>query len=282
MSCIYQISWFSKVMRVQPEELLAESTIIGTDAEASGRLLTDAANFEIKEASWEVIRSPGGVLDGRGVVPGLKGVAAYFNAGKELRRAVGEEAGGLARELFAECIRGMIQAETFLYQERGYPTAEAYGGYWEKLYLNSCRYYSSLDRISRRWSDYVSGYSTGSTFFNRVKSCSIYKKRDGLTTAGILTDSFHEMSAIIDFNAEGTVTGCSGNFLRAPDQVCFENSSLLDGLIGAPLIGFGKKDIAKIIGGPLGCDHLVDLVGDMVKSINTVFKNNSNVLEEGL
>ncbi|HOV78469.1 MAG TPA: DUF2889 domain-containing protein [Bacillota bacterium] len=267
MEIIFQRNWFSTVRGVHRRDLLAGTYLTGTDVEASGRLLIDRKTFVIKDACWEVYRSPGGKLNGINPVPRLKGVTAYFNAGGELRRSVGNAAGGLAREMLAECVRAVIQAETFVYGDRGYPTAEAYGEYWEKHYLNSCRYYSNLHRVSRKWSDYVGNYCRGENFFNRAKFCSIAKKPDGLKASGGLSDSFHEMGVSFVLDREGRVTRCTGNFLRAPDPVCFENGAFLERFTGVVLPGCGKKEIAGIVGGPGGCDHLVDLISDLGKAV---------------
>lgn len=267
MDLIYQRNWSCTVKDMPAGDLLAETFIIGTEIEAAGRLIVDKRTFEIKDAVWEVYRSPGSKLNGSYPVPGLKGVTAYFNAGGELRRIMGNEAGGLARELLAECVRGIIQAETFLYLERGYPSPEAYGEYWEKYYVDSCRYYSNLHRISRKWPEYVENFYCGANFFNRTRSCSVFEKPGGITAAGNLSDSFHEMGVVVDIDEGGRITGCTGNFLRAPDRVCFENASMLEQLKGIVLPGCSKKQIGKVIGGAQGCDHLVDLVNDLGKTV---------------
>ncbi len=272
MKLIYGRSWYGYVKGISPENILAETFLNGTEIEAAGRLTVNIKTFVIKEAVWEVYRSPGNKFNGCKAVPALKGATAYFNIGKDLRRAVGDEAGGLAGEMLAECIRGIIQAETFLYRERGFQTSDDYGRYWERHYLNSCRYYSNLDRVTRKWSEYVSNYWRGASFFNRSKNCSVFSKPDGLKVTGNLSDSFHEMGAVIDVDAEGRVTGCRGGFLRAPDRVCFESGSLLQDLKGIILPHCGKKQIGKVIGGGQGCDHLVDLVSDMAKAVTATIE----------
>lgn len=270
MKVIFQNNLFSSVRGIHKGDLLAEAYLLATDIEASGKLITDRKSFAIKHARWEVYRSPEGKFNGINVVPKLEGVTAYFNAGAILRRAVSDQAGGLARELLAECIRGIIQAETFIYKDRGYETAEAYGEYWEKHYLNSCRYYSNLHRVSCKWSEYVRNYSRRANFFNRAKTCSVIKAEDRLTVTGGLSDSFHEIGVIFYIDETGRVTECTGNFLRAPDPVCFENGDLLKGLEGLLLPRCGKKEIARVIGGAEGCDHLVDLVSDLGKAVHSL------------
>lgn len=273
MEYVFQKSWFCSVTALDGGELLAETSLVGTDIEASGRLVVERSTFIVIDAGWEVTRSPEGSLNGSGVLPGLKGVTAYFNSGGDLRHEAGDIAGGLVRELLAECVRGIIQAETFLYRERGYLTPEAYGEYWETSYLNSCRYYSNLHRISRRWSEYVNSYYTGKKLFNRFKSCSIVRSAGGFSIAGIFNDSFHEMGICVNLNDQGMVLDCRGNFLRAPDSVCFENAARLERLKGTFLPDFNKKEVISKIGGPSGCDHLADLVYDLAKGLRKVLNS---------
>lgn len=279
MEFIFQNSKFCSVSTRDRGELIAKSTLVGTNAEASGWLLIDRSTFIIKEAGWEINRSQEGRFNGSGSIHGLKGVTAYFNSGGDLRREAGDIAGGLVREMLAECVKGIIQAETFLYNDRGYPTPESYGEYWEKFYLDSCRYYSNLHRVTRRWSEYVGGYYTDKKLYARAKNCSILRVSGGYTAAGMFSDSFHEMGVCVNLNDEGMVLGCRGNFLRAPDQVCFENDSLLENLRGSNLSGLGKKQIVDVIGGPGGCDHLVDLLYDMAKGFGEVLQQQRKRVE---
>lgn len=267
MEFIHQNNWFCSVKDTHAADLVGETVLIGTDIEAVGRLIVNKKTFAIIDASWEIIRSPGCAMNGSGTVPGLIGVTAYFNAGSFLRRAVEGKPGELVRGLLAECVRGIIQAETFLYKERGYPTPEAYGEYWERSYLDSCRYYSNLNRISLRWPEYIAKIRPGDNYFNRSKTCSIYKQPGGVRATGILSDTYHEISVTMDLDREGQVTGCTGSFLRAPDVVCFENISLLKRFSGAVFPGCHKREIARIIGGAQGCEHLVNLLSDMEKTI---------------
>ncbi len=59
--------------------------------------------------------------------------------------------------------------------------------------MDSCRYYSNLDRISREWHDYV-GYAVRSgNLYNKSKCCTVYLRSDeGYTASGTFIDSFHE------------------------------------------------------------------------------------------
>lgn len=275
MEYIFQKSMFCSVNNLKVGDLAAEACLVGTNAEALGWLIIEKSTFIIKEAGWEVTRSPGGSLNGSGILHGLKGKAAYFNSGADLRREAAGVAGGLVREMLAECVKGIIQAETFIYRDRGYPTPEAYGEYWEKFYLGSCRYYSNLHRVSRKWSDYVGGYYTGKKLFARAKNCSVLKLPGRYAAAGVFSDTFHEMAVTISLNDAGMVRECRGDFLRAPDPVCFENSPSLEMLKGAYISSLAKKQVAELIGGPTGCDHLVDLVYTLAKGCGEALNSNA-------
>jgi len=273
MEVLYQSNYFSTVKIIHSDELLAESTLISTDFEAIGQLVTDLKSFKIKKARWDIYRSPDGSMNGSKELPELIGVEAYFSAGGSLRRVAGEDAGGLPRELLAECVKGIIQAETFIFDVRGYPSPGAYDDYWDKIYLNACRYYSNLERVVRRWSDHVGDYKRERNLFNRYMSCRVCRHDDGgLTASGCFSDSFHELGVHADFNGEGIVVACAGNFLRAPDQVCFENREHLCKLIGKKITCIEKKEIGELVGGPKGCNHLVDIIYGLSKAVTVALE----------
>ena len=123
---LYQGSYFYSVKKVKDSELLAETVFLSTELEAVGTLLVDLKSFCIKEAGWEIHRAPDPELQGRGVLPELKGVEAYFNAGRFLSRATDRIGGGLVKGLLTECVRGIIQAETYITKYRGFPTEDEY------------------------------------------------------------------------------------------------------------------------------------------------------------
>ena len=79
-----------------------------TEQEATGQLKVDSSSYEIKDAAWEVFRSPGGKFNARQNATGLKGAIAYFGVGPSIRRELGGIAGGLARELMNECVKALF------------------------------------------------------------------------------------------------------------------------------------------------------------------------------
>lgn len=277
MHCIYHASYSTTVLR-RNDDLWSQCVYLSTDTEAMGMLRVDVYSFHIKEARWHVYRSPGKALNGGGEVPGLIGSEAFMHIGPVLHHQFGEQRGVMARELLAECVRGLMQAETFVYRERGYASAKEYDEYWDGILKDSCRYFSNLDRVAQPWMDYIGGDVRDNSLYNRIKSTNILSSSDNclLINANFL-DSFHELTVNISANFDGIIQGCTGNYLRAPDKVCFENSELLVKMVGRNLTGLTKKDIAQDLGFSSGCTHLVDLVYDISQSFAAADLNKNRV-----
>ena len=102
----------------------------------------------------------------------------------------------------------------------------------------------------------------------------VYQQTDGsFFSTGSFSDSFHELNIQLSFDGmEGMITSCKGTFLRAPDVVCFENSNNLEPFIGKSITELSKKEVAKIIGGPDGCFHLVDIIHDTLVASSVALK----------
>ena len=265
----FQSSCSSSVER-EGEDLLVKSVLIRTDYEASAQLIVDARSFKIKYARWDVFRSPDGYMTASREVPELIGLEAYLNSGIQMRQAVGTEINGMPLFLMAECIKGMVQAETFLIFERGFSSLESFDEHWEMASVNSCRYYSNLDLIDMKWTEYMGEHSTSRNrgLFYRNKSLHVFRNPDGsmLATAGFI-DSFHEIVVRASFSKDGLISECLGNFLRGPDKLCLETLDLLPKLIGKKLAAMSKKEIAVYIGGPCGCSHLLDIFSDLGQAV---------------
>lgn len=272
MRCLFQRMWHSSVRFEEDagEHFLVEVAYCGTDGEACARLLVEPATLLIREAVWEKYRAPEERVPSITKIPALAGVEAYFNSGDALREALAPLGDPCARELFAEAVRGVIQAETFLFKERGFSSPEAYQDNWDRLYVNSCRYYSNLDRVTRGWFEHI-GYShRRGNLFNRMKSQILYLQdnSNSYLLAGNLADSFHNASVELELEMDGkTVKSSKGELLRAPDSVCREASALMNALTGENFENLSKKDIARLLGGGNGCVHLIDLVSDARETI---------------
>ncbi len=273
MTNILQRNWFTAVDRDATSGMLDARTVYrDTDCEVGARLRVNSTTFRIKQAVFEKYSPEMDYIE----VPGLQGVEAYFHCGPALTEAVAD-LGNLPRSLFAETVRGIIQAETFLLEERGFASAREYSDYWEKLYLNSCRYYSNLHRISCKWDEYA-GQGRRHNLFNRFKGQLVYKDcTEGYKVIGSLSDSFHELGVSIVINGDLIVTEARGALLRAPDKVCFEAADFLNNLAGKFLMDMNKKQVAVLLGKGEGCVHLIDTVYDALESIKiAVTKEDGN------
>lgn len=272
MKATYQSTYSCSAER-NGEEMMVKSVLISTDYEVTARIVVDVKSFKIKHARWDAFRLPTGYIFTGKEIPDLVGIDAYFYSGSQIRQAVGEEMRSIPLELIIECIRGVGQAEAFLIPERGYPILKEFDDYCQTIGKDSCRYYSNLDRIAMSWTEYMGEHSTARNkgLFDRHKNYQVFLKPDGsyLTTAGF-TDTFHEILLVTSFTQDGLISECSGDFLRGPDQVCFENVILLPGLIGKNLAAMEKKKLAALVGGPHGCTHLFEIFWDLGRVMTEV------------
>lgn len=255
------------VTRTSPGLIAARTHLIATGWEAAATLTAATATLAIEDAAWTVARSPGGAADGERAVPALRGVLARIGSGADLRAAARDE-GDIPYRLIAECVKGIIQAETYLFRERGFPDAETYEQYWKDTYTGSCRLYSNLDRVVATWYGHISARRWSDLLFTRAKTAAVTAGGDGdLTIAGSFADSFHELGVTLTAQG-GVITAVAGNFLRAPDPVCPETAAHLAALPGIPLAA--GKTAVQSLGGPQGCVHLADLVEHLLWTAATL------------
>ncbi len=272
MKIIDQGYYFTTVNRKNEEELISKTFFVKTDFEAVASLIADIKNFNIREAKWEINRSKDNNRLGKGSLPELIGKDAYFNSGGSVRKIVGTGDDETLRSLYLECIRGFIQAETYIFKERGYKNKQEYYNFWKTEQLNSCRYFSHLDRELYTWFEYVGDYIRENNLFNRNKQYSITEDKAGtIYVTGSLIDSYHEMNAEFSFSKENKIIEkCFIQMPRVPGPVCSEISESAKNLIGIRLDSVVKKNITEILGGSEGCFHLVNIVYDMIRATQII------------
>ncbi|HWP97616.1 MAG TPA: DUF2889 domain-containing protein [Syntrophomonadaceae bacterium] len=275
MSTVYHSTLTLKVNRISDDELLAETSFLSSDREVCAWMRTDVARLQIKDAGWAVYRSPQATVSFQHL-PELVGMEAYLDSGPRLKNALGGKYPELARELLSECIRGIIQSETFFYTERGFIDPAQYDDFWDKLYVNSCHYYSHLDQIDKPWMEYAGGEGQRrGCLFTRCQSVSIHEESPaGFLVDAVFIDSFHELSVRMMVDNSSVVKRTAADYRRAPDKICWNNTRHLDKLEGQHLILLNKKDIANLAGGPEGCHHLVDLLYSVCQAAHTLWLQN--------
>ncbi len=197
------------------------------------------------------------------------GKEAYFNSGPALRELAAVTDDPLVVPLFAETIKGVIQAETFLWEERGYSSAEEYEQSWGEFYQDSCRYYSNLDRVTHAWFHNVGETKREGSLFVRFKTQTLYSLgNDTFLLSGNFNDSFHQISVAFTLDRDMAVQKAEGLLLRAPDAVCKESTVFLGDLLGLRLKGVSKKELANLLGKSQGCVHLIDLTFDAAQVLD--------------
>jgi len=270
LRCLFQRFWHSFVRwEEEKKNLLAEIAYCGTDREACARMLVDPKTLLIKEATWEKYRTPGETGWEILTLPQLVGLEAYFNSGKELRDALSVLQDPLATFLFLEAVRGIIQAETFIFTERGFSSPESYQDYWDNFYINSCRYFSNLERVTQGWFEHIGYSDRRGNIYNRMKAHTLYLKGGSYLLLAHLNDSFHSVCVELEVEKEThTVKKAQGELLRTPDSVCREVAELMSSLRGKKVKGLNKKEIASLLGGGNGCIHLIDLVSDALETLS--------------
>ncbi|MDT8903271.1 DUF2889 domain-containing protein [Anaeroselena agilis] len=265
MTPLYHSNIFTVVTRSGPGRLDARSTLLATGWEATASINAATATFIISDASWIVCRSPGAAHNGSRAVPALAGVAAGLGSGPALRAAAREE-GDVPYRLLVECVKGIIQSETYLFGERGFSDAETFEKSWKENYTGSCRRYSDRSYEGRSWYEHVANRAWSDLLFTRAKTAVVTEHTDGSADiAGSFTDSYHELDSRLSV-VGGVITAAQGAFLRAPDKICAESAAAVASLSGTPLASLGREEVVRRVGGHLGCVHMADLITHMLQT----------------
>jgi hypothetical protein len=262
-SCVFCI------VNKEEEHISSKAVFLSNDFEAQAHLLVDVHHFKICKAEWEISKSHDDSSLGKGNARELAGAEAYYDIGRVLGQFIDPDGDKRIKALFLECVKSLIQAETYVFTERGYPSEAAYEAYWHKREKNGCRYYSHPNDLSSGWFDYVGSYKRQSNLFNKCKNYKLIENGLDLVLQGTFSDSYHEMNAELCFDkTTGIINRCEVLFFRAPDGICFENSIHGAKFVGRNCYTMTRRQIVEIVGGKQGCYHLADLITDMVNGIN--------------
>lgn len=200
----------------------------------------------------------------------LKGLYGYISGKKAIKKKTMNKFPELS-PLFLQCVSGLIQAETYVYDERGYNSKDEYNRYWDNLEEDGCRYYSNkradLRASEPAWMEYVPDNFKATELFKREKRYSAVVEDGTLITVGFLNDTYHEMAISMELNIQGNVLDFQIVFFRGPGQACFSNSENSNMLKGWNIKDISKRDIIKILGGCDGCYHIVELAVELVDVI---------------
>ena len=268
MEFLMQRIWYSSVVRQDEQYLIAKTSYLDSRMERIALIRVKAANLEIEEAWLECLGRPGDMAESREYITGLKGVEAYLGSSSGLRAGLQGIKDEVERSLFNDTVIAIVQAETFLFRERGYSDAVTYSQAWEEFYAGSCRYYSNLDRVKITWGGYMGKTGGEINMLDRGKSQKLYRDDKGsYVINGSLIDSFHQVNTHLELDEGMKVITAWGHLLRVPDAVCRESSQQMENLKGQLLPGMPKKELAHLLGAGQGCVHLIDLTYDSVKTL---------------
>lgn len=274
MECLFQRHWHTEVKKIAHKYLEAETVYHDTSRDLGASMEVAENSLIVRKAIWQEHRPIAKIKEELRILPQLEGIEAYFNSGPAINQALARYNDPLMTSLFAETVKGIIQAETFLFKERGYAMADEYEDYWKKFYTGSCRYYSNLDRVKQHWYEHLGTTERGGILFSRFKQQTLYRVNSGnYFLQGTLSDSFHELSVSIELDEEKKVVNLEGKLLRCPDQICRESTVYLPQLKGKLLSGLTKKEVAHDLGKNQGCVHLIDLTNDLAQTLVLAFQN---------
>ena len=270
MRSLYNCHWHTMINLDTAKNLMGRTTFLSTDIECSFQMKLDPKTFIIKNAFWEIYRGPEKPISLE--IKELTGIEAYLGCGKALRQAILPTYGDMVLTLALDTVRGIIQSESFLIQERGFSHPQEYVNYWEKAYANSCRHFSNLNQTDslKTWVDQLSNHKRYDTLYNRFKSVLITGDTQNIRADASLSDSFHEVGLTMGADRVSTaISSVDCRLLRAPYDICFEAQSFSENLLGYNLKELSKKKTAEILMGNQGCVHIIDLCYDAANILNS-------------
>jgi hypothetical protein len=271
LKVLEQGAYITYANRMNEREVLSQAMFVGSRYESSATIIASVSDFTISRAQYSVHRSPDKGARGEGEIGELKGVIANTDASKIIKGLRDFRDGGRVKELLNENIRTIMQAETYLYRERGFDTREDYERFWQSDKSDFCRPYQKKEDFPdlREWSEHIGAceHHRVDNLYNKYKSFTIIQKNEALAIAsGTYQDSFHQMYAELTYNLAGRdITEFDMVTMRAPHPACYEMSHVgTDLFVGKNIDELKKRDVGKIIGGGPGCFHLVNIVTDMI------------------
>jgi hypothetical protein len=269
MKALFSSQWTSTVKKTA-EGVLGETIYLDTDNEFSIQVLVEPRkSFSILKATIETYRTPKGVeFCQKRELPELTGANASFEVGEALRKVNWESK--LEQNLFLENTKSMIQSLVPILIEKG--MGYAIDEYLRKNILNSCRFYSNLDRVKISWVDYSKDQKRFTNYFCRHQSYGVFSEDDSpgtLKLSGIFCDSFHELSLVMKINGNNKITEARAEMLRGPDDICYETPLESASIVGKELSpDLSRKEISSFLGGGNGCRHMTDMAYFLGQALN--------------
>ena len=257
----------SNIVNRMGDKLCSSCILSDNTFEISTKLIVDIKNFEIIESFAEIHKSPFENMKKIIQLDEFKGKSGYIEGKKWLKRVLDFENGEVLKVLFNQCINGIIQAETYLIQERGFKSNEEYNRYWDQIEENGCRMYCNKHQDDLEWTEYASPLDRKENLFNRSINSKWFELDDkNIFAVGTFSDSYHELHVNLKMKNHEQIETCEIEYKRAPGKACFENYIHQEKLKGKYLKELDKKTIISMFGKSQGCYHLVDLLLELSRT----------------
>lgn len=267
MNCVFQRDWHLQVERID-KNLTSSCHYLDSYAEKKAVLEININDYCIQRAQLVKLGCPGGFTENTIELNEIRGVSAYAGSGPILRTILKPLISEQDRELINQCIIGAFQGETFIFQERGFASAEQYSQAGDEFLLGTCRYYSNLERTTHSWFEYIGLPERKKYLFNRFKNQQLMATPEDYWLIGSLNDTFHQVNTVLQLDkTDHRVKSAWGGLLKAPDKVCRESSNYVQGLIGLDILRMNKKELAGQLGAQQGCVHVIDIVYDSAETL---------------
>jgi len=99
--------------------------------------------------------------------------------------------------------------------------------------------------------------------FERNKHITVDFEEGNLITAVEMEDNYHHFRVQVAFAFPSLeIKRASAEVVRAPNRQCYAVPGLVAGLVGIRVQPGFNRTVAKVVGGPGGCFHLGNLVGE--------------------
>ena len=304
LNIIKQGGCICHVERIDENRAITSVNYISTDFDAYTSIVFDVSTYEIYDAEWAIHRAPDGERVGQGKAPMLIGESVCVEdrrlsvkvlpdysellVGCEAAEvdeiaaaAMGTPTDNVSPEwqkmriLFMEAVRGAFQVEPMLAKERGMGDHQGFQDQWIQGREGYCRPYNPPEgeTVLTKWPDRTGPMPkrwAKNNLYKKYIQYTLYDMGDGTVQClGHYNDNGHEMSAGITYESDGgAIVDMKTQMKRAPFVPCMEITGYhVDRFVGLNVYEIAKRDVGRIIGGPYGCFHMVDVVGYMVEGI---------------
>lgn len=256
----------SCTVNLEGNELLCKSALVSTECEAYVHLKVNLNNI-IEKMQWELYRAPFDYVVKSGEIRELAGESVFTYSSHLAENYLDPLSKQIILELISEGVRGVMQTSRFPGKKAQIPPSleELNKRPLADFLTGTCAFHSLPNRFELSQPFREKNYTyPGISLFHRQKSYSLYAQMDrNLYAAASFADTDHEIVANFTIAPDRIIKDVNGTFLRFPLPICETTKELLKNLQGKNMGEMSKKEIAKFVGGPHGCTHLVELCYDL-------------------